>query len=580
MIGKREEHVVREVVIRRWRAAPARMRAGVVLGVALGLAITAALAQTISVAPRNSVAATVDDANIPIWSFGAAGAVPEPNDPNTVQNDKLVLVGQEGINRTFDRVFRTIGALNGGSWSWTTPAFLSPPACDPNDPNNPVAPCIYHTQDPHVQYDPVSGNFLMVCRMFPGTEECDADQSKIKLGFASFWPIDPNTCEPNTSATAFSGGLRILTVPTEHFIHRPTLVRGRPLAGPAVSEWYILYEGNTGGYMKSYDGGCSWVGGAVPDAIGRLHGAVAPDGRIYAVESYAGARLFGLYMGEEGDVGVNWSLLKDGQHQAISIPVNTGQPLKYSALPAGYYGGTSIIGPQFDNPRPAADPYDPNTLYVVYYDLKQAVGGTPAADEDINVYLRVLTKSGASSWSLGSRIQVNDDPLGFIADDFQPEIFVTRASAQDSPVVHVVYYSDRRFPSQVDTDPNDPDDPNDPYNLNENAQFDLYYTWAEVGESVEFETPRLFSTKSPGDPNYADPTSDPAAIRYELIPPVVQTCAPSTTWVYELRPRFGLDIRRTPNAPDFKLVVVHPTTDQTTTGHKSTQSITFIDWDN
>lgn len=134
----------------------------------------------------------------------------------------------------------------------------------------------------------------------------------------------------------------------------------------------------------------SWVGGAIRYSSPYVRGAVGADGMVYAVTFADGGTNLGFHQGEvQGDGTVSWTIMLDGNNP---LEVDLVLPAlshidDFLALPEPY----NKIEP---HPQLAADPLDPNALYLVYHDLAQA----PAyrADEDVNVYFRKLTRVSGS----------------------------------------------------------------------------------------------------------------------------------------------------------------------------------------
>lgn len=108
-------------------------------------------------------------------------------------------------------------------------------------------------------------------------------------------------------------------------------------------------------------------------------------------------------------------------------------------------------------PQLAADPTDPERLFVCYHDLATAA----VTDTDVNIYLQVVTRLAIPDerrWCAGPRIRVNQntDPD---ADSFLPAMTV-----DDHGFIHIIYYDDRNY-EQDDT-------------ATTNVRFDAFYAYS------------------------------------------------------------------------------------------------------
>ncbi len=110
------------------------------------------------------------------------------------------------------------------------------------------------------------------------------------------------------------------------------------------------------------------------------------------------------------------------------------------------------------SPQLAADPTDPNRLYLVYHDTD------PEAPSDVNVYLTSLVYSGGQ-WTALPRVKVNNDGNA-ATDQFLPSIVV-----DDFGVIHIIFYDDRQY-VQGDSAPD--------------AQYDVWYA-RSVDGGANFE---------------------------------------------------------------------------------------------
>jgi len=138
----------------------------------------------------------------------------------------------------------------------------------------------------------------------------------------------------------------------------------------------------------------------------------------------------------------------------------------------------------------AADPNDPNQLYLVYHDTET----DDAGDLDVNVYCQKL-RYHPSGWCAGDRVKVNDgDDQNYEVDQFMPSVWVDHAGR-----VHIIYYDDRRYNVDSDQDKN-----------TEFPRLDVYYAYSDDGGG--FFHPSTELTK---DPNGADPHE--ICLDYELL---------------------------------------------------------------
>ena len=268
-------------------------------------------------------------------------------------------------------------------------------------------------------------------------------------------------------------------------VDKPWIVAG------AEDEYYIVYRLKPPGkaygyaYLRTTDGGDTWYpdpdpndpnnSGAIVTSAGRVTGdfcaqpAVYDDGPLYV--AYITGDVIAFLQGDDDGNEVNFTqLLKichigvgsgPQGHIALEIPLTVGDVTDY--LPRVTWWQIKTV------PQLAADPSDPDRLYVVYHDVAEDPNDpNDPNDVDVDVFLVVLEKMAGYNWCPSSRIRVNaDNPPGRVADQFLPAVTVDTAGR-----IHVIYYDDRDF-DQVDHDPNDPNEPA--------AKFNVYYAYSEDG---------------------------------------------------------------------------------------------------
>lgn len=134
----------------------------------------------------------------------------------------------------------------------------------------------------------------------------------------------------------------------------------------------------------------------------------------------------------------------------------------------------------------AADPGDPNQLYLVYHDTDT----DDPNDRDLNIYAHSLRRHPRGWCGWGTRARVNDDELAYDTDQFLPQ-----ATVDDNGGLHVTWYDDRDYEDQ-------PDGPNSP-----NPKFDMYYAYS--GNHGASFNPNIELTRD-------DPNSTEACLNYAL----------------------------------------------------------------
>jgi len=279
---------------------------------------------------------------------------------------------------------------------------------------------------------------------------------------------------------------------------KPYLVAGEQT--PSGQEFYIVYMLSDFGsvnykYLRSIDGGLNWSGGLIEVGTEPVSGifpaqpAVSGADPLYVayIQSVIGGTdRIRFLVGTDVDGPSNEPLVEFSQIVGatqmlgpvvppLTVPLNRRAAGFGFKLPGGFQPKRI--------PQLAADPTDPNTLYLVYHDV------VSEGSSDSDIFFRKLTRMTFNSWLAGPQIRVNDDPVLPESDQFMPSIVVDNQGR-----IHVVFFDDRRF-DQDDTD--------------STAKFDAFYAWSEDGGQT-WNNQRLFL-----DPN--DP-QDPAALDLSVAP--------------------------------------------------------------
>ncbi len=293
------------------------------------------------------------------------------------------------------------------------------------------------------------------------------------------------------------------------------------LAGGAYEgerELYITFWRTTGGgrhsYLRSMDGGETWTLGDITFGLGgevvemgaaNYQPAVAGGGPLYlAYTPVADLREIRFVCGRDiddpndPDFGeIEFSALPgcDSYESLGDDPVPSVLELVVTRnrttfeIPDMLPGGDVRMDFQ-SIPWLAADPNDPNQLYLVYHDTATA----DSNDLDVNVYCQKL-RFQLGGWCAGDRVTVNDgDDQNYEVDQFMPSVTV-----DDAGRVHILYYDDRRY--NVDSDQNE----GTVY-----PRVDVYYTYSNNGGGFFQSGAEL--TK---DPNGADPNE--TCLDYDLL---------------------------------------------------------------
>ena len=369
----------------------------------------------------------------------------------------------------------------------------------------PFAQGIVDIADPTVAYDSVTGNFVLAGMC--GNENLAA-VAIWDLSLRDFAELEPN--EP--------GWVYIDVEPSiPQHVDKPTILAGEVIGAgqDQYQEFYMSFfaAGLIPWWLRSTDGGYTWRGGEIwidgqpvfpPIRIGQ---AVHDDSPLYV--GYQGgawggyAQAFGFVKGEDPntpDDPMTWSYLdtdNDPNNGTLRIGLNAGAKIADWVPAPGEFPGHIY-------PEMAVDPADPdNVVYVVYDDVADPneIDDPNVTDVNVDVFLVKLTRDPQTdTWSAGDRVLVNDldDPNAPTpSDQFLPSVTATPGPTAEQTRVHVIFYDDRRFPSQSEgsADP----------------KFDVYYAYSRDAGTT-FEENLLLFLDDPDDPN------DPPAADYELVP--------------------------------------------------------------
>jgi hypothetical protein len=283
-------------------------------------------------------------------------------------------------------------------------------------------------------------------------------------------------------------------------LDKPWLVAGDS-SRPGGQEYYIVYATDYVGpykYLRSIDGGRHWANGTVQiaedpnnpeDVVGMFcaQPAVHEDRPLYVAYIPGSGDEIRFLEGQDVDgdpndpnydpndpnyVGVSFSYLC-----GIWTPLGGPMPPVRAPIRVSLNRGRcdDDLPGNFESKRVpylAADPSNPNRLYIVYHDTASD-DPNDAGYRDVNVYLQKLTKSG-SDWILDSRKQVNNDETPFESDQFMPSAVV-----DDSGYIHVIFYDDRNYNEDADQEDNQTDPP---------PKFDVFYAYSrDQGEHWDNE---------------------------------------------------------------------------------------------
>ncbi|HUU96595.1 MAG TPA: hypothetical protein VM487_12715 [Phycisphaerae bacterium] len=342
--------------------------------------------------------------------------------------------------------------------------------------------------DPVIVYDPVSDDSLLIAleKRLGGSDKVALARYKSEtqpgVPFGDGWSIIEESL-----ASA----------------NKPWIVAGEVIddGQEQHQEFYIVYPRQMSPrYLRSTDGGNTWVEGLIdpPDDVplfpSQPQPAVYGDSPVYAgyvndAVGSPGDLVIRVVQGQDDpETGlVNWIHLESSPGVALELPLNADDRDLRDYVPYPPSTGAVLTIPQL-----APDPNDPeNRLYVVYHDLVAAPSGQD--DEDVDVFLQVLTRQFDGTWVAADRVQVNDPdgdpPPPTPSDQFLPALTVDPLGR-----IHVIFYDDRRFDYQID-------DPPPQY-----PKFDVFYAYSiDGGEHFVRPNERLFQHPDPGqDPAAAD----------------------------------------------------------------------------
>ncbi|MBU0617283.1 MAG: hypothetical protein KKI02_06180 [Planctomycetes bacterium] len=246
---------------------------------------------------------------------------------------------------------------------------------------------------------------------------------------------------------------------------------------PSGQEYYIVYFGDVNKYyyFHSVNGGQSWQHERIVVGEHNLTGAwcaqpaVHDDGPLYVAYVAGDGNAIRFLVGEDQPDGtVSFAHLLQTAVPPVPAGISLREDEVHEKLPGAFNQYVARTVPYL-----AVDPSDRGNLYVAYHDVAQT------NPNDVDVYLRKLTKSG-DVWTVGPERRVNtDDPAEQESDQFMPMLTV-----DDAGRLHVLFYDDRRH-EQDDTD--------------SLAMFDAFYAYS-VNEGADW-TNRYLYLNDENDPN-------------------------------------------------------------------------------
>ncbi len=213
---------------------------------------------------------------------------------------------------------------------------------------------------------------------------------------------------------------------------------------------FVLPEGPTCdraiGLHRSVDGGQTWstrslveVNSSILAPISTPWPVVASDGTLYIA-----------YHNVSNQNAVVTNVIANasaGSGQFVSLGLNHSRiPFQFpsSAMYGNYVPGAFRV---LNAIQMAADPTDPNVLYIVYHDFVTAPE-QQEDDGDVDVYLIRGEYNGQSEeWEWSSRIRVNNDSAGVEQDQFYPTIVVDGVGD-----LHIAWFDTRNDPQGPDDD--------------------------------------------------------------------------------------------------------------------------------
>jgi hypothetical protein len=364
---------------------------------------------------------------------------PDPNIPNKRGWEPAVAAGPDDVITVFHIKDTGVGY---GVYDTLAQQWVDQGTID--TANYPTA------HDPAIAYNSQTGGFVAVARTTDGYILC----SHYSPTTAEFGPWDD---------IAGSGA----------FTHdKPWIVAGDPNL-PTGQEFYLTWHADYE-YRRSIDGGDSWVGGQIIDSdtgqpvIGGCcpQPAVYQGGPLYVayVNALPSSIFIRFLVGEDIDDpnDPNYGGVRFRHLHRPATPLGGPMPLVPLTVPLNHVVFNDHLPGNFEAklvPQLAVDPTDPDRLYVVYHDT------ATAASSDVNVYLRVLTRSTGNWWTAGPGIQVNDDATEYESDQFLPCVVV-----DEGGYIHVMYYDDKQYTDSPEGDLQ-PDETNRP-------KFDVFYAWS------------------------------------------------------------------------------------------------------
>jgi len=444
-----------------------------IAAVALLVAVTAPVAgQVPDVQARDAAAlAPPGYEDEPVWETAIAAG-----------GDTVVVLFNVDLRNGPTRIGYAVADYDGeGGWDWTAEGIV--PMC-PDEPN---LPCFDRGIDPSIAFNPQTGTFVAAGLLR-------------RPGLLPTWHIGVAFYDPSQGWTPWQSV-------REGGADKPWLVGGE--FTQQIQEFYIVHTGADGyWYLRTRNAGGDWFSGRMMVASRQVSGsveqlpAVYDDGPLYfAYKTGVSQKRIRFVKGEDiddpndpNDGGVEFDWLPRAVIPGGGLGPGSTKALEFSLRRASvnelvpgherwYVQGLKTF------PMLAADPTDPNRLFVVYHDTHT---GDPN-DTDVNIYVRRLRKI-ATGWLADAPIKVNDDQTQYESDQFFPA-----ATVDENGYIHVIFYDDRRY--NVTSDQGD--DELDP-------QFDVWYAWSDV-DLLDFEDQnKLLYEIDPNDPN------EPAALDFTL----------------------------------------------------------------
>ena len=287
---------------------------------------------------------------------------------------------------------------------------------------------VYGATDPAVAYDTANNRFLI------------AELLTQNIKVTRYNPNTDTLKVPKNGIHEEDGGL-----------DKPWIVRGQNDVNR--QEFYVTaFRNPPARYGRSLDGGVTWENEEDMPVISTfsIEPSVAlptPTSPLYLVYTLAGIADYYFLQGDDNGTLVDFSHLTD----------SLGAPIFVS--PLRNCGNCTLIAPGpfpvKPSPHLAADPTNPDRLYLVYFDL------APGSADDLDVLcVRLDHIGGMAGWSVGTPVRVNDD----VNDpDVHTDQILPDLAVDDAGRVHVVFYDDRNY-DQLDTETE--------------AKYDVYYAYS------------------------------------------------------------------------------------------------------